>query len=139
MRLIEAAKDAGSEAGASAGERLHEQAELLPGKERRKFERESMDVVRRAERRTRTATLDLGLRLAEQWLRDTWCVAVGAPGLALALDRATELAASAEGREADSLLRGVELVCDTRLRLSLNVSEELALEALAYRLGELPT
>jgi DNA polymerase III subunit delta' len=139
MRLIEAAKDAGGEAGASAGERLHEQAELLPSKERRKFEREGVDVVRRAERRARTATLDLGLRLVEQWLRDTWCVAVGAPELVLACDRVTELAACAEGREADVLLRGVELVCDTRLRLSLNVSEELALEALAYRLAELPT
>jgi hypothetical protein len=29
-------------------------------------------------------------------------------------------------------------VSDTRLRLPLNVSEELALEALAYRLAELP-
>jgi len=32
---------------------------------------------------------------------------------------------------------GVELVADTRLGLSLNVSEELALEALAYRLEDL--
>jgi DNA polymerase-3 subunit delta' len=135
--LIEAAKAAGAEAGTAAGERLHEQAELLPAKERRKFEREGVDVVRRAERRARTATLDLGLRLVEQWLRDAWCVAAGAPELVLALDRTAELAADAEGREAESLLRGVELVCDTRLRLPLNVSEELALEALAYRLAEL--
>jgi DNA polymerase-3 subunit delta' len=135
--LIEAAKAVGAQAGEAAGERLHEQAELLPSKERRKFEREGVDVVRRAERRARAATLDLGLRLVEQWLRDVWCVAAGAPELALALDRTTELAAQAEGREADSLLRGVKLACDTRLRLSLNVSEELALEALAYRLAEL--
>ena len=33
-----------------------------------------------------------------------------------------------------ALRRGVELVADARLSLSLNVSEELALEALAYRL-----
>ena len=32
------------------------------------------------------------------------------------------------------LLRGVELVAATRRRLALNVAEELALEALAYRL-----
>ncbi len=95
--------------------------------------------VRRTERRARTATLELGLKLAEQWLRDAWCFAVGAPELALALDRNTELAACAEGRSADSLMGGVELVCDTRLRLPLNVSEELALEALAYRLAGLPT
>jgi DNA polymerase III subunit delta' len=138
IELLEAAKTAGSEAGVAVGERLHEQAEMLPSKERRKYEREGVDVVRRAERRARAATLELGLRLAELWLRDAWCVAVGAPELAFALDRSDELAADADGREGDSLLRGVELVRDTRLRLALNVSEELALEALAYRLADLP-
>jgi hypothetical protein len=33
-----------------------------------------------------------------------------------------------------ALIEKVELVDDTRARLALNVSEELALEALAYRL-----
>jgi DNA polymerase-3 subunit delta' len=135
--LLETAKAAGAEAGAAATERLHERAELLPSKERRKYEREGVDVVRRAERRARTATLDLGLRLVELWLRDAWCLAAGAPELVFALDRSAELAADAEGRDADSLLRGVELVRDTRLRLPLNISEELALEALAYRLADL--
>jgi DNA polymerase-3 subunit delta' len=137
MALLEMAKTAGAEAGAAAGERLHEQAELLPSKERRKYEREGVDVVRRAERRARTATLDLGLQLAELWLRDAWCVAAGAPELVFALDRQAELAVDASGRDAHSLLRGVELVRDTRLRLPLNVSEELALEALAHRLSDL--
>ncbi len=139
MELIEAAKTAGGEASTEAGEQLHEQAEMLPSKERRKFEREGVDVVRRAERRARTATLDLGLQLVEQWLRDVWCVAVGAPELVLSLDRGGELAACAAGHKTGSLQRGVELVSDTRLRLPLNVSEELALEALAYRIAELPT
>ena len=138
-QLLETAKAAGTAEGTEAGERLREEAELLPSKERRKYEREGADVVRRAERRARTATLELGLKLAEQWLRDAWCCAVGAPELALALDRTAELAACAEGRSAASLMRGVELVCDTRLRLPLNVSEELALEALAYRLAGLPS
>ncbi len=135
--LLDLAKAAGAEAGAAAGERLHEQAELLPSKERRRFEREGIDVVRRAERRARTTTLDLGLRLVELWLRDVWCVAGGAPELAYALDRPEELAAEAEGRDVGPLLRSVELVRDTRLRLALNVSEELALEALAFRLADL--
>jgi DNA polymerase-3 subunit delta' len=137
MGLLETAKTAGAEAGATATERLREQAELLPSKERRKYEREGVDVVRRAERRARTATLDLGLHLVELWLRDAWCLVVGAPELVFALDRSAELAADAQGRDAGSLLRGVELVRDTRLRLALNVSEELALEALAYRLADL--
>jgi DNA polymerase-3 subunit delta' len=77
------------------------------------------------------------LRLAELWLRDAWCVAEGAAELALAVDRVGELQADARGRAGAALRKGVELVRDTRLRLALNVSEELALEALAYRLGEL--
>lgn len=135
--LLDTAKAAGAAAGAAAGERLREQAELLPSKERRKYEREGIEVVRRADRRARTATLDLGLRLVELWLRDAWCLAAGAPELVFALDRSAELAADAQGRDAGSLMRGVELVRDTRLRLALNVSEELALEALAYRLADL--
>ena len=137
MGLLEAAKAAGAVAGAAVSERLHEQAGFLPSKEQRKYEREGADVVRRAERRERTATLELGLRLAELWLRDVWCLLVGAPELAYACDRSAELAADAAGRDAAALQRGVELVRDTRLRLDLNVSEELALEALAYRLAEL--
>jgi DNA polymerase-3 subunit delta' len=135
--LLDSAKLAGAEAGAVVGERLHEQAELLPSKERRRFERDGADVVRRAERRARTETLELGLRLVELWLRDVWCVACGARELAFALDRQGQLDSQARGRDAASLLRAVELVRDTRLRLALNVSEELALEALAYRLADL--
>jgi DNA polymerase III subunit delta' len=135
--LLEMAKDEGEQAGDAAAGRLAEQAELLPKKERRRYEREGVDAVRRAERRGRTATLDLGLRLAELWLRDMWCVASGAPELVYALDRRQELVADAGARAPGSLLRGVELVCDTRVRLDLNVSEELALEALAHRLTDL--
>ena len=133
--LLADAKLAGEEAGAIVSERLREQAELLPSKERRKFERDGADAVRRAERRARTEALDLGLRLLELWLRDVWCVACGAGELAFAVDRRTELDADAATRQPVSLLAGVELVRDTRLRLALNVSEELALEALAYRLA----
>ncbi len=135
--LLDSAKLAGTDAGAAATERLREQAELLPSKERRKFEREGADVVRRAERRARTGALDLGLRLVELWLRDMWCVTCGAGELVFALDRRAQLDSQAHGRDAGSLLRAVEVVRDTRLRLALNVSEELAIEALAHRLADL--
>jgi DNA polymerase-3 subunit delta' len=137
MELLAAAKTAGADAGASATERLRQEAEMLPSRERRKHEREGAEEVRRSERRARTATLDLGLRLAELWLRDMWCLAAGAAELVFAVDRRSELASDAEGHDAAALLGGVELVRDTRLRLPLNVSEELALEALAYRLEDL--
>lgn len=135
--LLESAKAAGSEAGSNAAARVSEQAELLPARERRRHEREGVDAVRRAERRVRTATLDLALRLIELWLRDAWCVAVGAPELTLAVDRLAELREDAAAHPPDALRDCVELVRDIRLRLPLNVSEELALEALAYRLAEL--
>jgi DNA polymerase III subunit delta' len=50
-------------------------------------------------------------------------------------DRTDELAREAEGLDPTAARRGVELVQDTRRRLDLNVSEELALEALSFRLA----
>jgi DNA polymerase-3 subunit delta' len=54
-----------------------------------------------------------------------------------AVDRTAQLEQDAGARDSAALRRGVELVADARLGLSLNVSEELALEALAYRLQAL--
>lgn len=135
--LLESAKAAGAAAGAACAERVSEQAQLLPAREGRRHEREGAEAVRRAERRARTQTLQEGMRLVELWLRDAWCVAQGAGELVLAVDRVGELEDDARGRTGEALREGVELVRDTRLRLALNVSEELALEALAYRLAEL--
>jgi DNA polymerase-3 subunit delta' len=85
----------------------------------------------------RTRTLAVGLQLAELWLRDVWCVAEGVGELAYNCDRLPELERDAGGRRPAALRAAVELVRGTRLRLALNVSEELALEALAYRVQEL--
>ena len=49
--------------------------------------------------------------------------------------RRAELEATAAGHSPRTLHRALELVVDTRERLALNVTEELALEALAYRLA----
>jgi DNA polymerase-3 subunit delta' len=137
LGLLDAAREAGAKAGEDVQSRLDAEAELLPAKERRRQAREAQDARRRQERRARTATLDLGLRLGELWLRDVMCVHEGAPELVLAADRREELERDARGRDAARLRSGVELVDDTRLSLALNVNEELALEALAYRLGRL--
>jgi DNA polymerase III subunit delta' len=134
LELLEVAKAAGVAAGERAQERTEGELELVPSKERKRYEREAAEARRRGERRERTSTLDLGLRLAELWLRDVLCVREGAPELVYAVDRRVELEQDAEDRDAAALRRGVELVADARLSLSLNVSEELALEALAYRL-----
>lgn len=137
LQMLEAAKAAGAQAGEEAQERLADELELLPAKERKKAEREAGEARRRGERRARTEALDLTLGLAELWLRDVLCVCEEASALIYAVDRVGELRHDAEGQSSGALREGVELVQDTRLRLQLNVSEELALEALAYRLQDL--
>ncbi len=134
LGLLDVAKAAGAAAGEQAQQRMERELELVPSKERKRYEREGAEARRRGERRVRTRTLDLGLRLAELWLRDVLCVCEGAPELVYAVDRLEALEEDAAGRDAAAVGHGVELVADTRLGLSLNVSEELALEALAYRL-----
>jgi DNA polymerase-3 subunit delta' len=134
LGLLDVAKAAGAAAGEQAQERMERELELVPSKERKRYEREGAEARRRGERRVRTRTLDLGLRLAELWLRDVLCMIEGAPELVYAVDRRAQLEEDAGGRDAAAVGHGVELVADTRLGLSLNVSEELALEALAYRL-----
>ncbi len=135
--LLDLAKTAGAAAGEQAEERLRGELELVASKERKRYEREGSEARRRVERRARTQALDLTLRLAELWLRDVLCVAEGASECVYAVDRRAELEHDAAKRDGSRLREAVELVQDTRLRLLLNVSEELALEVLAYRLEAL--
>jgi DNA polymerase-3 subunit delta' len=67
------------------------------------------------------------------WYADLACVAWGAGELVRNRDRTAELAEDG-GIEAQRLRRAIELVEETRERFLLNVSEDLACEALAYRL-----
>jgi DNA polymerase-3 subunit delta' len=114
-----------------------EELQFLPKKEHRRTTTAYADRIRRAERRERTRTIDHALQLAGLWFRDLACVASGAPELAHHADRAGELREAASGRSPAALREGVALVDDTRARLQLNVSEDLALEALAFRLERL--
>ncbi|HEY2141423.1 MAG TPA: AAA family ATPase [Solirubrobacteraceae bacterium] len=135
--LLDVVKAAGASAGERASERLERELELVASKDRKRYEREALEARRRAERRARTLTLDLALRLAELWLRDVLCVCEGAVELIHAVDRRAELENDARARDGAKMGEGIELVADTRLRLQSNVSEELALEACAYRLEAL--
>jgi DNA polymerase-3 subunit delta' len=137
MGLLETARAAGVRAGEEADERLARELELVPERERRRYEREALEARRRGERRVRTETLDVALRLAELWLRDMLCVCEGAPELVLAVDRVAELQEDAAGCSSPQLRSAVERVGEARLSLVVHVSEELALEALGYRLQEL--
>jgi DNA polymerase III subunit delta' len=135
--LLESARAAGSEAGERVAESIASELELIPARERKRHEREGLDARRRGERRARTATLDLGLRLAELWLRDVLCIAEGAPELVYAVDRLEQLEQDAGETSAPALVRAIELVGAARLSLSVNVSEELAMEGLAYAIQSL--
>jgi DNA polymerase-3 subunit delta' len=139
LGLLEAAREAGTSAGERSRERIAGELELLPSRERRRFEREGTEAGRRGERRARTQTLDLGLRLAELWLRDVLCLCEGAPELIYAVDHfpALEHDAGALEGAGGRVREAIELVGETRLSLQVNVSEELALDALAYRLEAL--
>ena len=91
--------------------------------------------MRRTERRARTQALDLGLALCCAWYRDLAAIASGADDVVLNTDRLEQLAEDAEGLDPARARAAVEWVLDTRRRLRVNVSEELALEALWLRLG----
>jgi DNA polymerase-3 subunit delta' len=112
--------------------------ELEPkGRERRGLERELEEAARREGRRARTEVLDLGLELAATSFRDLACVAEGATEAVLGTDRIDWLERAAAGRDARRLRNAVERCDETRQSLELNVTEELALSALSFRLRRL--
>jgi DNA polymerase-3 subunit delta' len=128
--LLSDAEAAGEDAEAAAREAL--EAEREAGVKR--SARDLADEAKRAGRRRRTELLDLGLALTTAWFRDLAALAAGAPDVAFNRDRLAELAAQAAGLDSARPRRAAEAVQDTRRRLDLNVSEELALEALSIRL-----
>ncbi len=135
--LLAVRKRRGDAAVATLEERLAAEQELVPKRERKRIETQYAERTRRTRRRIETGALDLGLQVAALWLRDLACIAWGAGELVHHADRAEALAQDAAQRDPQRLLDGVELVEETRRRLRSNVSEELALEALAYRLEAL--
>jgi DNA polymerase III subunit delta' len=139
-RILDAAEAAGARAGDAAEAQL---AALDPdagqgkGPGARRLARDTEEAAKRAARRARTEGLDLGLALIGAWLRDLAAVAEGAGHVLLNADRADEIEAVATGLDARRPRRGAELVMETRRRLQVNVREELALEALVFRLEAL--
>jgi DNA polymerase III subunit delta' len=134
--LLARARRRGDAAVAELDEAHQRRREYLDRRERRRADSEHAERTRRARRRAETEALDLGLSLVGLWYRDLACAAWGADELSCNCDRESELAADAQQRDPQSLRAAVELVEDTRQRLVLNVAEELACEALGYRLEE---
>ena len=123
--------------GDAVREQLERQAtaelEFYPRKERKRVETEWSERIRRVRRRTETGSLDLALQVVSLWYSDLAALGWGAGELVRNVDRLVELR-SDSGPTPRSLMEAVELVEETRRRFQLNVSEELACEALAYRL-----
>jgi DNA polymerase III subunit delta' len=128
--LLDRAQAAGEDVEAAVREVLEEEA-------RSGLKRTARDIAeesKRAGRRRRTEILDLGLELCAAWLRDLAATAAGAEDVAFNRDRLDQLRSQAKGLDAGAARRGAEAVQETRRGLDLNVSEELALEALFFRL-----
>ena len=128
-------REAVEEAAADQGKR---RLELEPkGRERKALERQLEDAAKREGRRARTEVLELGLDLAGAAFRDLACAGEGATEAVLGTDRVADLERAASGRDARRLRDAVERCDDTRQSLELNVTEELALSALTFRLRRL--
>jgi DNA polymerase-3 subunit delta' len=138
--LIELAERVGADAGRDAAAAIRERGELTGDPQAKaRAKRDAEAASRRASRRGRTEALDLALAVTGAWFRDLAAVGEGAGELRLNADRESELAEDAKGIDPRRARRAVELALETRRRLSVNVSEELALEALFYRAKALLT
>ena len=132
--ILVAARGQGEAIQAELQERARQDVEFYPSRERRRVETEWTERTKRARRRAETQALDLALQVAALWYADLAALAWGADESVRHADRLTELRSDA-GPDPQRLIEAVELVEETRRRFVLNVSEELALEALASRLA----
>ncbi len=131
LDLLKTATTAGEDVEEATREALEEESKA--GLKR--TARDIGDESKRAGRRRRTEILDLGLELCAAWLRDLAAVAAGAEEVAFNRDRLEQLRSQASSLDPASARRAAETVQETRRSLDLNVSEELALEALFFRLA----
>ncbi|HET9593783.1 MAG TPA: hypothetical protein VFP17_12805 [Solirubrobacterales bacterium] len=131
--LLDRAKSAGDEAEAAAREALEEESKAGI----KRSAKDISDAARRVGRRRRTEILELAFELCATWLRDLAVVAAGAEEVVFNRDRLELLRSQAQGLDPAAARRGAELVQETSRGLELNVSEELSLEAMFFRLESL--
>jgi DNA polymerase-3 subunit delta' len=130
LAVLESAEQTGEAAGARVQSEFDRETE----EGIKHTQREVEEAVKRAARKARTGVLDLALLIASSWARD-WSAAIsGAGHLMFNADRIELISSQAEGLTLASATDAVGSIEQTRSSLSLNVSEELALEALCFRL-----
>ena len=136
--LLTAVKSRGEGVRAELEGRQAAEVEMYPRKERKRVENEWGDRIRRARRRVETSALDLELQLVALWFADVAYLGLGCRGPRP--QRRPRRPSWARTPAAAATLSGcasaIELVEETRQRFQLNVTEELACEALAYRLEQ---
>ncbi len=133
--LLSAVRARGAAALAEVEAAAAAELELTSRKDRKRVEGEWTERARRSRRRAATGALDLSLQLVSLWFADLIYLACGAEELVRNRDRVAELREDA-APELSQLRRAIELVEETRQRFELNVSEDLACEALAYRIQQ---
>lgn len=126
--------DAAETTGDAAGERVQAEFDGETDQGIKHTKREVEEAVKRATRKARTGVLDVALLIASSWARDWTAAIAGADGLLFNADRSVEIANQAGRLTLPAATDAVGLIEETRRSLSLNVSEELALEALCFRL-----
>jgi DNA polymerase III subunit delta' len=137
--------DRAEERRGAAEERVAEEAKARlasepKGRERSAIEKQFEDAAKRDGRRARTEILDLGLTLAALRFRDLLCRAEGAGAAVLDPAGASALLApDADPPDPRRLRAAAERCENVRMSLELNVTEDLALEVLGFRLARLVT
>ena len=99
------------------------------------FSARIMRPLQTGDTRAQLAGYDEALALTTAWFLDMIAVADEVPSHLRNVDRLVELQGLAAGREPARARRAAELAMATRRRLEVNVSEELALEALFHRVA----
>lgn len=136
--LLARAEATGAAAEEAVAGEAKRRLELEPkGRERRAIERDFEEAAKRDGRRARRESLELALTLTALTFRDLVCVAEEASEAVLATDRAGALAGQARGSDPRRLREAAERCEDVRQALELNVTEDLALSALGFRLSAL--
>ncbi len=135
VELLAAVRARGDAVGAELEGLASAELELTARRDRKRVETEWSERIRRSRRRVQTGALDLALQLVSLWFADLIALAYAAPELIRNRDRKVALNQDT-GIDPVRLRTAVELVEETRERFQLNVSEDLACEALAYRLEQ---
>jgi DNA polymerase-3 subunit delta' len=136
LEVLKLATEIGKEEGESIAAAATARAEEAgKGREADRIKKAGGEAAKRADRRVRTGSIDLALALTAYWFVDLIAVAEGAAGLVRNLDRSAALSEGAADLDPALARAAAELAMETRRRLQVNVSEELALEALFHRIA----